>query len=54
MGTQQVKYGFLQAPQRPINYKKGMKEIEQLTQSLRTGQLKDCILFYFSGNVLNR
>lgn len=44
MGTQQVQYGFLQAPQRPINYERGLKEIQQLTQSLRSGNLKDCTI----------
>ena len=44
MGTQQVQYGFLQAPQRPFNYEQGIKEIETLTQSLHSGNLKSGIL----------
>jgi hypothetical protein len=43
MGTQQVQYGFLhEASQRPVNYERGLKEVQQLTKSLRAGQLKDC------------
>ena len=43
MGTQQVQYGFLhEAPKRPVNYERGLKEIQQMTKSLRSGQLKDC------------
>lgn len=46
MGTQQVEYSFLQAPQRPINYERGMKEVQQLKKSLRAGHLKECILIF--------
>jgi hypothetical protein len=48
MGTQQVQYGFLQeAPQRTVNYERGLKEVLQLTKTLRSEQLKDCNLFLF-------
>lgn len=40
MGTQQVQYGFLQAPRRPLNYQKGLEEeIRRLSQ----GKVKDVV-----------